>query len=150
MKIIRNTAPLLAVFALAGCSSSTEQSTSGDDTSKVRQQQTLSPEEMTRRGFQQVSYSASGKTYVVYYQRDRLARADKVVTQVTKGTPFTATTSDDVEVQNMLRDAYRAHGLCAEGLHPGLINLGYGPFMAGGTPSWSAYIRCSDKLQANL
>lgn len=75
---------------------------------------------------------------------------DKINTFVSKGKPFTGTSADDVEVQNMIRDAYRSLKLCPEGLNPGLTNVGYGPFWHGSVPMWSANLRCTEKVQANI
>ena len=110
----------------------------------------VTPEFLAKKGFQSITFSASGNSYLVYFKRDRLARADKIVTYVSKGTQFTGTSADDSKVQNMLRDAYRARGLCKQGLHPGLINLGYGPGTDGDIVYWTAYVRCSEKKQANI
>jgi hypothetical protein len=150
MNSLKIIASLLAVFALAGCAEGPEETSPSETTRQINQEPPLTSEDMASRGYKKTSYSASGKTYVVYFKRDPIARADKVLTFVSRGTPFTATSADDVEVQNMLRDAYRALGMCTKGRSPGLINFGYGPFMAGDTATWSAYVRCSKKVQANV
>ncbi len=149
MKFAKFAISILASLSLAACVAGSEQGASTSATKQVAKEPPRTPEFFASKGFQNFTYSASGKTYVVYFKRDRLARADKIVTHVTRGTPFTATTADDAEVQNMLRDAYRAQDLCGAGLHPGLIDLGYGPFIAGDVPMWSAYVRCSEKKQEN-
>lgn len=133
-----------ALFVLSACDAPT-QTTSTPNTSPA-----ITPEFAAKNKFQTSTYSEAGKTYVIYRKRDPLARADKIVTQVKSGRPFTGTPADDAEVQNMLRNAYRKLGLCEDGLHPGLLSIGYGSFVAGDVPTWSAYVRCSDKKQANI
>ncbi|MCR8828018.1 hypothetical protein [Pseudosulfitobacter koreensis] len=144
MTFIKRTAALVALSLIAACSTGTTQTPAA---TKVT---TLTPAYMAQNGFRQLSYTGGGKSYVLYTKRDALARGDKVLIQVTKGTPFTRTTADDVEVQNTVRDAYRALGLCPAGQHPGLISFGYGASPSVEPPTWSAYVRCSDKMQANV
>lgn len=135
------------VVALTGCLKASESTSPVSDTQKSP---ALTQEFLAKKNFTSVTYSTAAKTYVIHRKPDPLARADKILTQVTRGTPFTATNADDAEVQNMLRDAYRKLGLCPDGLHPGLLNLGYGAYKPGGVPTWSAFVRCSDKVQKNI
>ncbi|MGB7269266.1 MAG: hypothetical protein WBC90_07065 [Albidovulum sp.] len=141
--------PLVGLL-LAACTTGDSTATPAAANGPRVDPQALTPQFMASKNFTRFDFSANGKTYAIWRKRDPLVRSDKVVTQVMRGTPFTATAADDREVQNMLRDAYRAQGICPDGQHPGLLGVGYGAWIAGKTPSWGANVRCSAKVQANI
>mgnify|MGYP003645695087 FL=1 len=146
--LLRNLCFALCAVGLVACGTSTGQ----DTPAAAPKTQPFSPELYKSKGFKELTYKASGKPYPLFAQQKAKGNLglDKVLTYVSKGKAFTATTADDTEVQNMVRDAYRALNLCPENLHPGLVNFGYGPFMAGDVPMWNIYLKCTDKLQSNV
>ncbi|MEP4036998.1 hypothetical protein [Pseudophaeobacter sp.] len=147
-KHLRGLCIAFCVLGVAACNTTTDQ----DTTSAPPQTEAVSPDMYKENGFQEFSYRASGKTYTLLVQRKAKGNfgLDRVHAHVSKGTPFTATVADDAEVQNMVRDAYRSLKLCPESLHPGIVNLGYGPLMVGDKPTWNVFLRCSEKLQENI
>jgi len=94
------------------------------------------------------NYSANGKTYKLHARYDSILRAYGTALSVVSGAPFTGATAEDAEAQNTIRDAFRAQGICKDGLHPGLLQFGYG--YAPDLQSWGAKVRCSDKNQGNI
>ena len=136
--------------ALAACTTGAETGSSTASKSTTPSFPEATPENLVSQGFTRFIYSAGGKTYAIFRKRDPLVRGEKVGIQVISGPAFTATIADDAEVQNTLRDAYRANKICAEGEHPGVLGIGYGPGIWGGVPTWTASVRCSTKLQSNI
>lgn len=94
------------------------------------------------------TYSANGNTYRLQTKNDGLLRARITSVTVVEGTPFTGDVSEDPTVQNLIRDAFRAQGICPAGEHPGLLNFGYGYNQEN--DFWVARVRCSEKRQANV
>lgn len=142
-----------ALFALFAVGLSACVVPSGQDASPPTVQ-TLTPslEEYKSLGYKELTYKANGKTYTLMVLRKAKGNfgMDKVHIHVSKGTPFTATLADDVEVQNSVRDAYRALKVCPANLHPGIVKFAYGPIMVNGVPTWNVFLRCTKKLQSNI
>lgn len=134
--------------SLSACVAPSEENTSRAPESKG----TFSKEEYKDLGYKEFTYKASGKSYTLFVQQKAKGNfgLDKVQIYVSQGTPFTATSADDTEVQNTVRDAYRFLGLCPQGLHPGLVNLAYGPLVVGNVPIWNVYLKCTKTVQANV
>lgn len=138
----------LCALGLVGCVASGGQETS----SAAQKVEVSSPESYKSEGFAEYSYKASGKTYTLFVAQKARGSfgMDKVHISVRSGAPFTATSSDDAEVQNTVRDAYRALKLCPANSHPGIVNFAYAPVIIGDVPTWNVYLRCTDKAQKNI
>lgn len=138
----------LCALGLGGCVVPGDQETS----SAAQNVEVSSSENYKSEGYTEYSHKASGKTYTLFVAqkaRGNLGK-DKVHISVHRGAPFTATIADDAEVQNTVRDAYRALKLCPANSHPGISNFAYGPIMIGDVPTWNVFLRCTDKVQENI
>lgn len=118
-------------------------STDSSQTAATATQQT-----QVRKGDLIFDYSANAKTYRIQARYDRILRSYGMEIRAVSGAPLTGDPSEDAEVQNTIRDAFRAEGVCAEGKYPGILAFNYGYFEQLG--AWAAQVRCSDKLQANI
>ena len=105
-------------------------------------------ETATRKGDLIFNYSANAKTYRIHARYDWILRSYGTEIRVVSGAPLTGAPSEDAEVQNTIRDAFRAEGVCKDGKHPGILGVNYGYFEQLG--AWAAQVRCSDTLQANI
>ena len=100
----------------------------------------------TSTDIQELDYvSENGASYRIRYRWDNLMAAYGLDIARTSGAPLSTDLSDDIEVQNTLRDAFRAN-VCKEGLHPGLLKLHYGPWKDN---LWTANVKCTTKFQPN-
>lgn len=146
--VIRGVCFALIVAGLSACTTTSGQG----NTHTNRRSEVFSSDLYKNKGYKELFYKASGKTYTLFVLQKAKGNwgMDKIHTYVSKGTPFTGTSADDVEVQNMVRDAYRALKLCPANLHPGITNFAYGPVMVGGVPMWNVYLRCTEKVQSNV
>lgn len=93
------------------------------------------------------NYKANGKTYRVLARYDRILKGYGTALNITSGGTFNGSAIEDREAQNTIRDAFRAQGICKDGLHPGIIQFGYGFSAESG--SWGAKVKCSEKRQEN-
>lgn len=146
--LVRNVFFGLCMFGLAGCMTTGSQ----DAVGPTQTEKVFSRDQYINFGYKELSYSASGKTYTLFVLQKAKGNfgMDKVHTFVSQGPSFSGTTSDDAEVQNMVRDAYRALKLCPANLHPGLTNFAYGPILVGDVPMWNVFVRCTEKVQRNI
>ena len=141
MKLKIITAGFIA-FALSGCVQPSETASTNTNTSPVET-------ENVKKNDIVFNYSANGKIYRIHSRYDRILRAYGTTVSVVSGGPaFTGSNSEDAEAQNTIRDAFRSQGICKDGLHPGLITFGYG--YSAEFRQWSARVRCTDKIQANI
>ncbi len=98
------------------------------------------------RAIESIMFSSHGKQYQIRYKWDNLLAGYGAEINRVGGASFTGDLSEDVEVQNTLRDAFNAK-VCNEGLYAGLVNLGYGYMDKG---RWGANLKCTSKHQQNI
>lgn len=125
---IRWTSLCLVVLAVAGCQQpGREQIVDGNGS------------------LQTFQYAANGKQYEIRYKWDSILAGYGADISRISNPGFAGGPEEDAEAQNTLRDAFRAK-VCNPGLHPGLLQLGYG-YSNG---KWGAKLKCTSKFQANV
>lgn len=97
---------------------------------------------------EEFTFAYRGNTYRLQTRRDTLLQARITVVNVEQGEVFTGKDDEDLLVQNVIRDAFRAEGICKDGKHPGLLNFGF--LYDPREYYWVARVRCSDVLQKNV
>jgi hypothetical protein len=144
MNNIISVAAVVAAFTLSGCMGS------GDSSQNTPTEPTaVSMADLGK--LKTFDYSANGKAYTFWIKEDKLFKKHKVIVAVKSGKRFTGDSSEDVEVQNTMRDGLRANGMCANGLHPGLIQFGYSSApLERGDWGWFGFYACSEKFQKNI
>lgn len=131
---------LSAILPLSGCMTGTSQNTPVTAP--------ITPVMVTAQKNDIVfNYKANGKTYRVLARYDSWLKGYGTALNITSGEAFDGSADEDREAQNAIRDAFRAQGVCKNGLHPGLIQFGYG--FSAETGAWGAKVKCTEKLQAN-
>lgn len=118
----------LAILTMAACSTSKGSGTRLD----VREKQLVNITQVYR-----------GKTYPLTLKWDSILGAFIVNSKTNAGKPWSGRETDDILFQNMVRAAFRDQ-VCTEGLHPGVLQFGYGYAKDLG---WVARVKCTSKRQ---
>ncbi|MEL7258023.1 MAG: hypothetical protein AAFN80_09300 [Pseudomonadota bacterium] len=141
MKATKTISLIAALAFLSGCMQSVESETPAP-------KEFTPPAAKVKKNDVVFNYSANGRTYRLHTRYDGILRAHGMEMTVVAGPAFAGGPEEDAEAQNTIRDAFRAQGICKEGLHPGILALNYG--YVPERRSWIAKVRCSEKKQANI
>jgi hypothetical protein len=92
-------------------------------------------------------YSDNDSKYRMQTTWDGILRARITAVNVEEGNAFTGKGNEFIDVQNLIRDAFRAENICENGEHPGILDFGY--VYDPNNAVWAARVRCSEFFQKN-